>query len=407
MIPEQSNIYNLGGAEGLMPQEEMLELEHRKSRIRIGIPKEIHYHEKRVPLVPQGVGLLVANGHEVLIESDAGKAAHFANERYSDVGAQIVYSPGEVYQADVILKIAPPSPDEIDLFTTRQTLISALHLTGQTDEYFRKLLYRKVIAVAFEYIMDKTSAYPVRRAISEIVGNASVMIAAEYLADSTYGKGCMLGGFTGIAPAEVIILGAGTVGEYAARAALGMGAMVRIFDNSAYRLRRMQNNLHARIYTSIIDPRVLADAMKTADVLIGAVHSPEGRTPVIVSEEMVQQMKKGSVIVDVSIDQGGCVETSRETSHHDPVFQKYGITHYCVPNIASSVPHTASYALSNFFAPLLVGLGDAGGISNLLKADIGVRQGVYLFGGVITKKIISDQFHLPFQDIDLLMAAIH
>ena len=407
MMQEQESIYNISGAEGLMPKEETLEVSHRRSRIRIGVPKEIHYQEKRVPLVPQGVGLLVANGHEVLIESDAGRAASFTNEQYSDAGAHIVYTPDEIFRADVVLKIVPPSAAETNLFTSRQTLISALHLAGQTGDYFRMLMSRKVVAVAFEFIMDKTHAYPVLRTTSEIVGNASVMIAASYLADTTYGTGCMLGGFSGIAPTEVVIIGAGTVAEFAARTALGLGASVKIFDNSVYRLRRIQSGIHTRLFTSILQPGVLMGSLKRADVVIGAVHSAQGRTPVLVTEEMVQQMKKGAVIVDVSIDQGGCFETSRITSHNEPVFRKYGITHYCVPNIASSVPHTASYALSNYFAPLLLRLGDAGGIINLLKADKDFRQGVYLFGGTMTKSSISEQFHVPFQDIDLLMAAFH
>lgn len=407
MIQEQESIYNFSGAEGLMPKEETLEVSHRRSRIRIGVPKEIHYQEKRIPLVPQGVGLLVANGHEVLIESDAGKAANFSNEQFSDAGAHIVYTTDEIFRSDVILKIAPPSAAEIDLFTSRQTLMSALHLAGQTGDYFRMLMNKKMVAIAFEYIMDKTHAYPVLRTTSEIVGNAAVMIAANYLADTDYGSGCMLGGFSGITPTEVIILGAGTVGEYAARTALGLGASVKIFDNSVYRLRRIQNSIPSRLFTSILQPGVLLSSLKRADIVIGAIHSPEGRTPVIVTEEMVQQMKKGSVIVDVSIDQGGCFETSHITSHHDPVFKKYGITHYCVPNIASSVPHTASYALNNYFAPILLRLGEAGGITNLMKSDKDFRQGVYLFGGALTKIMISDQFHIPFQDIDLLMAAFH
>ncbi|MDD5508065.1 MAG: alanine dehydrogenase [Bacteroidales bacterium] len=407
MIQEQESIYNFSGAEGLMPKEETLEVSQRKSRIRIGVPREIHYQEKRIPLVPQGVGLLVAHGHEVLIESDAGKAADFSNEQFSNAGAHIVFTPDEIFRADVVLKIVPPSAAEIGMLSSRQTLISALHLAGQTGDYFKMLMNKKMVAVAFEYIMDKTHAYPVLRTTSEIVGNAAVMIAANYLADSSYGTGCMLGGFSGIAPTEVVILGAGTVGEFAARTALGLGASVKVFDNSVYRLRRIQNSIHERLFTSILQPGVLMSSLKRADVVIGAVHSAEGRTPLIVTEEMVQQMKKGAVIVDVSIDQGGCFETSRITSHHDPVFRKYGITHYCVPNIASSVPHTASYALSNYFAPVLVRLGEVGGITNLLQADKDFRQGVYLLGGVLTKSIISEQFHIPFQDIDLLMAAFH
>ncbi len=406
-MQEQGSHYNFSGAEGLMPKEETLEVTQRKSRIRLGVPREIHFQEKRVPLVPQGVGLLVANGHEVIIESDAGKAANFSNEQFSDAGAHIVYSPGEVFKADIILKIVPPSLTEIEWLTSRQTMISALHLAGQSADYFKMLMNRKMVAIAFEYIMDKTHTYPVLRTTSEIVGNAAIMIAANYLADTDYGTGCMLGGFSGIAPTEVVILGAGTVGEYAARAALGHGASVKVFDNSVYRLRRIQNNLTTRIFTSILQPGILLSSLKRADIVIGAMHSAEGRAPVIVTEEMVQKMKRGAVIVDVSIDQGGCVETSHVTSHHDPVFRKYDVTHYCVPNIASSVPHTASYALSNYFAPILLRLGETGSIVNLLNADKDFRQGVYLLGGTLTKSMISDQFHLPFQDIDLLMAAFH
>ncbi len=407
MMQEQGSIYNFSGAEGLMPKEETLEITQRKSRLRIGVPKEIHYQEKRIPLVPQGVGLLVANGHEVVVESDAGRAASFSNEQFAGAGAHIAYSPEEVFKADIILKIAPPSLAEAEMFASRQTLISALHLAGRSADYFRMLMNRKMVAIAYEYIMDKTHTYPVLRTTSEIVGNAAIMIAAGYLADTDYGTGCMLGGFSGIAPTEVVILGAGTVGEYAARAALGLGASVKVFDNSVYRLRRIQTNITTRIFTSILQPGILQSSLKRADIVIGAMHSPEGRSPVIVTEEMVQQMKKGAVIVDVSIDQGGCVETSRVTSHHDPVFKKYDITHYCVPNIASSVPHTASYALSNYFAPILLRLGETGSIVNLLKADKDFRQGVYVIGGTLTKSMISDQFHLPFQDIDLLMAAFH
>jgi alanine dehydrogenase len=405
MFGEQNSIYNFSGAEGLMPKEETLEMIRKKSSIRIGILKETSYQEKRIPLVPQAVGLLVANGHEVLIESDAGKAAHFPNDRYAEAGAHIVYSPAEVFQAELILKIAPPSLEETDHFRSRQTLISALHLTGQSGEYFRRLINKRMTAIAYEYIMDKTGSFPIRRSISEIVGSTSILIAAEYLASTTFGKGCMLGGFTGITPTEVLILGAGTVGEYAARTALGLGANVRVFDNSVYRLRRMQNSLNARIFTSVIDSQVLMRSLQAADVVIGAVHSGEGRTPVVVTEEMVSNMKKGSIIVDVSIDQGGCIETSHPTTHHDPVFKKYDVTHYCVPNIASIVPHTASYALSNFFAPVLLQLGELGGLENLLKAEKGFRHGVYLLYGTVTKKVISDHFYLPFQDIDLLMAA--
>ncbi|NTW33798.1 MAG: alanine dehydrogenase, partial [Bacteroidetes bacterium] len=302
-------------------------------------------------------------------------------------------------------KVAPPSYEEIDLMKCRQTLISTMHLTIQDKNYFKKIISKKITALSFELIKDKTGSFPVVRAMSEIAGNTCVLIAAEYMSDTVYGKGSMFGGFSGITPSEVVILGAGTVGEFAARAAMGLGALVKIFDNSLYKLRRLQNNLNTRIFTSIIQPKVLLKSLKTADVVICALPALEGRSPIIITEQMVMEMKNCSVIVDVSIDQGGCVETSRATNHTDPVFQLHGVTHYCVPNIASKVPHTASYALSNFFAPILIDLGEEGGIDNKLKNDYGVRQGVYLYNGILTNKFIGEYFKMPYQDIELLMAA--
>jgi alanine dehydrogenase len=321
------------------------------------------------------------------------------------VGAQIVFSTEELFKADIILKVAPPSPEEIELLKSRQTLISSLHLTGQNRDFFEKLMNRKTTAIAYEFIRDKIGAFPVLRAMSEIAGTASIIIASEYLGNAEYGMGTLFGGFPGITPTEVVILGAGTVGEYAARAALGLGAVVKIFDNNIYKLKRLQELLQARVFTSIIQPKVLVKVLKTADVVIGAVHSSEGMTPVIVTEDMVRQMKYGSVIIDVSIDQGGCFETSRITNHLNPVFKKFDVTHYCVPNIASKVPHTASYALSNFFTPILLRIGDSGGIENMIKTDYGLRQGVYLFNGTLTRPYIGEYFSLHYQVIDLIIAA--
>jgi alanine dehydrogenase len=407
MIAEHNNIFRMSQAGKLMPKEEVLEVSKNKSNLKIGVPREVSTHEHRIALVPQAVAVLVANGHEVIIESGAGESAFFSDEKYGKAGAHIVYSAEEVYQADLIVKIAPPGPEELELLKNKQSLISAINLTGQNEDYFRKLISRKMTAIAYEHIMDKTDSYPLRRLMSEIVGSTSVLIAAEYLSKSGYGKGCLLGGVTGITPSEVVILGAGTVGEYATRAALGLGASVKVFDNSVYRLRRLQNSLNTRIYTSIIQPKVLLEALKIADVAIGAIYSDEGRTPVVVTEEMVRQMKQGAVIIDVSIDQGGCFETSEVTNHSNPVFKKYDVTHYCVPNIASRVPRTASYAISNYIAPILLRMGEEGGLENLFRLDKGLRQGVYLFHGTITKKIISDTFALPYRDIELLMAAFH
>ena len=398
---------SMGSAGQLLPQEEMLEVKRQKKNVSIGVPRETSFQENRIALVPEAVGLLVQNGHQVLIESNAGKAAHFPDNEFSEHGGQIVYNAEEVFKADIVLRVGPPSESEIDMMKSRQTLISALHFTIQNQNYFKKLISKKITALSFELIKDKTGSFPVVRAMSEIAGNTSVLIAAEYLSDPEYGKGGMLGGFSGITPTEVVILGAGTVGEFAARAAMGLGALVKIFDNSLYKLRRLQNNLNTRIFTSIIQPKVLLKSLKTADVVIGALHAVEGRAPVVITEQMVMEMKDGAVIIDVSIDQGGCVETSHVTNHSDPVFRFNNVTHYCVPNIASKVPHTASYALSNFFAPILLALGEEGGVENKLKNDYGVRQGVYLYNGILTNKFVGEYYGMSYQDIDLLMAAFH
>ncbi|HSV87575.1 MAG TPA: alanine dehydrogenase [Bacteroidales bacterium] len=389
-----------------LPQEEKLEVKTRKNNLVIGIPRETAFQENRIALAPEAVMVLAYNGHKVLIESLAGENAYFPDNEYSEAGGVIVYSPKEVFEANIILKISPLVNNEMELLKTGQLVFSALAMPIQKEQYFKSLAQKKVTAVAFELIRDKTNSFPLVRSMSEIAGNTSILIAAEYLCDRNYGKGRMFGGFSGITPTEVVILGAGTVGEYATRAAMGLGAMVKVFDNSVYRLRRLQNNLGTRVFTSIIQPKVLMKALKTADVVIGALHSPWGRTPIVISEEMVSQMKFGSVIVDVSIDQGGCIETSRLTNHAEPVFSKFGVTHYCVPNIASRVPHTASYAFSNFFGPVLLSIGESGGFENMLKHDPGVRQGVYMLNGALTNQYIGEYFGIPYQDIELLMAAL-
>ena len=404
---EHSGLLKFSEGEKLLPQEEILELDYKKSKITIGIPKESSFQECRIPLVPKSVGLLVANGHEILVEKGAGKSAHFEDNEFSESGAIIVSSKEEIYKADIIMKVAPPSVEELDLLNSRQTLISSIQIAGQSREYFEKLMAKRMTTLAYEYIKDKAKTFPLIRSMSEIVGVTTILIANEYLQNPKYGKGTLLGGFPGITPSEVVILGAGTVAEYAARAALGLGATVKVFDNSIYKLRRLQNSLGTRIFTSIIQPGVLMKSLKTAHVAIGAIYSSEGMSPTVVSEEMVSQMKKGSVIIDVSIDQGGCFETSKVTNHLEPVFKKYDVTHYCVPNIASRVPHTASYALSNYFTPVLLKMGEMGGIEKMLKVDYGLRQGAYLFNGTLTKSYIGEYFTLPYQNIELLIAAFH
>ncbi len=390
----------------LSPQEEMLEVARKKGKLFIGIPKEIAFQETRVPLVPDAVALLVNNGHRIVIEAGAGKAAHFEDNDYSEAGAEIVYSPQDVYQANVILKIAPPTIEEIEYMQPKQTLFSALQLSVQPENFLKKLISKKLNCVAFDLITDEAGIYPVIRAMGEIAGGASILIAAELLSNVNGGVGAILGGISGISPTEVIIIGAGTVGEFAARAAIGLGATVKVFDNSTSRLRRLQNQLGSRVFTSVIVPKVLEKHLRTADVAIGALRSRNGRAPNIVSEEMVAEMKQDSVIIDVSIDQGGVFETSKVTNHTKPIFRKHGVIHYCVPNIPSRVARTASYAISNIFSQIVLNMGEEGGFDSVVRKDAGIRNGIYIYNGVLTSQFLGETFNLPFKDINLLMASI-
>lgn len=390
----------------LMTQEEMLPVKQGNKSLFIGIPKETSFQENRIALVPESVSLLVNNGHRVLIETNAGKNANYTDTDYSEAGAQIAFSREEVFKnADIILKVAPPSEEELELIQDRQTLLSILQVAMQPRDFVAKLRAKRVTALAYEYMRDETEVLPVIQAMSEIVGSTSILIAAEYLSNTTSGKGELLGGVTGVPPTEVVIIGAGTVGEYAARTALGLGAQVKVFDNNLFKLRNIQRNLGQKLYTSTIVPGILTKALRTADVAIGAIHAREGRTPVIVTEEMVSEMRFGSVIVDVSIDQGGCFETSEVTNHTNPVFRKYGVVHYCVPNIASRVARTASHALSNIFTPILINIGEEGGLDDFLWAHKTVRSGIYLYKGTVTNKFVSEYSRLPYRDLNLLMAS--
>jgi alanine dehydrogenase len=404
MISENNPLTKLASA-AMMPQEEMLEIARKNADLHIGIPKETSFQERRVSLVPNSVAVLVNNGHNVIVETGAGVHSNYQDKDYSEAGAQIAYNTEQVYKADLVLKIAPPTFDEIEMMKPKQNLISALQLTVQQKNFFNHLISKKITGLAFDYIKDRSGIYPVVRAMSEIAGNTSILIASEYMSTTNGGRGMMLGGISGVPPTEVVIIGAGTVGEFAARAAVGLGATVKIFDNSLYRLRRLQNDLGMRLFTSIIEPVELEKALQTADVVIGALRVQEGRTPVVVSEDMVSNMQYGSVIVDISIDQGGCFETSQVTNHAHPVFKKYGVTHYCVPNVASRVAQTASIALSNIFTPILLEMGEKGGFENYLRLNTGVRNGVYLYNGILTHQYIGETYNIPYKDLDLLFAA--
>ena len=398
-------IRQLASEMAMLPQEQMIATRRKKQNLFIGIPKEVAFQEHRVPLTPAAVAVLTGRGHDIVMERGTGMAVQFQDSDYAEAGAMLVDGPLEVFKADIILKVAPASEAEMAMLRPKQLLISALQLTVQPQDALKNLMQKRVHAVAWDFIKDRQGIYTIIRAMGEIAGNTSILIASEYMGTDKGGPGLMLGGISGVAPAEVVILGAGTVGEFATRAALGLGASVKVFDKSIYRLRRMQSDLATRIYTSVIQPDELKQALRNADVVIGALRPEHGRTPMVVTSDMVQGMKSGAVIVDVSIDRGGCFETSRVTTHTDPVFKEYGVIHYCVPNIASRVPRTASYALSNIFSPMLINMGDQGGFEELIKKDLGLRHGVYLYNGSLTSEILSEAFKLEYKDLNMLLAA--
>lgn len=390
---------------GYETKEQVLEVSRKKKSMYIGIPKEISPSENRVPLVPASVATLVANGHRVVIESGAGLRANYTDQSYSEVGADIAFSQAQVYKSDVIIKVAPPTLDEIDLFHSDQILIAPLQLPLISKEYFQKLNKKRVIAIAMEYIKDDNNTYPVVRIMSELAGRSAMMIAAGLMAKSNGGKGVLLGGVAGVPSAKVVILGAGVVAEYAAKVALGLGADLRIFDNNIYKLMRIQNLLGVQLNTSSFNPYQLEKELLTADVAVGALHSKSGRTPMLVSEDIVSKMKAKSVIIDVSIDQGGCFETSRPTTLDKPTFVKHDVIHFCVPNIASNVPRTSSIAISNILMPILLKAADIGSMEYLIYQDRGLMHGVYTYKGCLTNSHIGQRFGLKHTDLHLLITS--
>jgi len=385
--------------------EETLDIKPKGAQLQIGIPKEVAFQENRIALTPDAVGVLVSNGHQVTIEHNAGEASHFGDRDYSEAGAKIVYSREDVYKAPILVKSAPVIEEELTFLQYNQMIISPIHLSVLKAELLQKMMDKKITAISFENLKDDSGTYPIVRSMSEIAGSAVMLIAAQYLGSANHGKGVLLGGISGIAPTKVIILGAGIVGEYAARAALALGASVKVFDNSVYRLKRLQNNIGHRLWTSVIEPRLLAKQLKTCEVAVGALNSQTGRTPIVVSEEMVSSMRTGSVIIDVSIDRGGCFETSEITTHESPIYKKYGVIHYCVPNIPSGFARTASQAISNVIMPLLLEAGEDGGFERMVWHQIHLRSGIYLFKGALTNFYLSERFNLKYTDLNLLIAS--
>jgi alanine dehydrogenase len=396
------SLYSPFSKEELLPQAEMLEIKKQKGELLIGLPKETHFEEKRVCLTPDAVAALSAQGHKIVIETGAGEGSNYSDKEYSDAGAKVSYDIKEAFACTIILKVAPPSLEEIEMINPQSVLISALQLKTQKKIFFEALAKKRITAVAFDYIKDEHGVYPIVKSLSEIAGTASVLIAGELMSGVHHGNGLLLGNIGGVPPTDVVILGAGTVGEFAARTALGFGARIKVFDNSITKLRKLQHCLNSPIYTSTVQPKTLAKALRRCDIAIGAIRG-NNRSPVIVTETMIEQMKEGAIIVDVSIDRGGCFETSSVTSHSKPTFKKHGVIHYCVPNIPSRYARTASFSISNIFTPYLLDIANEGGFENAARFDKSLRNGMYFYHGILTNRTVADWFDLPYRDINLLI----
>jgi alanine dehydrogenase len=386
-------------------QEERLAVGQRSRSVTIGVPKENHDFENRVSIVPNSIRTLIGFGHEVVVESNAGGHSNFSDHDFSEAGARISHSKEEVFKSDIVVKIAPASLEEIDLMHNDKIIISPLQIPSLNQEYFLKLKEKRITGLAMEYLQSEDDSFPIVRIMSEMAGIVAIHTAAEYLTNTDGGRGVLLGGVSGVPPAKVVILGAGVVGEFATKAAISLGASIRIFDNDISKLMRLQSSVGRQLHTSAINPVYLAYQLMSADVVIGAMHSRHGRTPIIVTEEMVSKMKEGSVIIDVSIDQGGCIETSEITTHKSPTFVKHGVIHYCVPNIASKVSRTASVAVSNIITPLLIKAGSQINIEQLLYSKAGIRNGCYTYKGCSTNEYLSKRFGLKYTSLDLLLTS--
>ena len=397
-----SNIKSPFTKEQLLPQEETLEITNQKGELYIGLPKETHFQEKRICLTPDAVAALAANDHRVLIEKGAGEKAGFSDSDYNEAGAELTDDKKKVFACPIILKVEPPSLDEIDLIKPKAILITALQLKTRTKSYFEALAKKKITALAFEFIKDEAHSYPAVKALSEIAGTASVLIASELMANNELSNGMLFGNISGVPPAEVVVIGAGTVGEYATRSALGLGANVKVFDTSISRLRNLQVKVGRPLYTSTLQPKYLMKALRRCDVAIGALKGTN-RAPVVVTEEMVGKMKNGAVIIDVSVDMGGCFETTEITSHDQPTKMKHGVIHYGVPNIPARYPKTASISISNIFTPYLLNIAETGGLENAIRFDSGLKNGLYFYRGILTNKAVANWFGIAYSDLNILL----
>lgn len=364
----------------------------------IGVPKEIKDHEYRVSVTPDGVRALRHAGHEVMLESSAGDGSGYSDDEYRQAGATIAASKADLFrQAALIVKVKEPLLSECPLFRPGQLLFTYLHLAS-LPELTKALLNAKVTAVAYETIEAKDGTLPMLKPMSEIAGRMSVQIGARYLEKTQGGRGLLLAGVPGVEPARVVVLGAGVVGSAATRIAVGMGAQVTVINLDIERLRYLDDQYHGRIVTRASTQAVIEEAVPTADLLIGAVLVPGARAPQLVSRALVGKMKPGSVIVDVAVDQGGCIETTKPTTHSDPVYVVDGVLHYCVANMPGIVPRTSTLALTNATLPYLLRLASLG-MAAVVQADAGFAKGVNILNGKVTCRAVAESHGLRFDPL--------
>jgi len=368
----------------------------------IAIPKEIKDNEYRVSMTPAGVHQLVNDGHRVLVQRGAGEGSGFADGEYAAAEAELLAAADRVWgQADMVMKVKEPLPQEYGYLKDGLILYTYLHLAA-AEALTRELVARKVTAIAYETVEPADGSLPLLTPMSEVAGRMSIQIAAHYLEKMAGGRGKLLGGIPGVLPGDVVIIGGGTVGTNAAIVALGMGANVLILDINAERLRYLTEILHGHLNTLIANPRSIAEAVRRADAVIGAVLVKGAKAPRLVTREMVAEMKAGSVIVDVAVDQGGCVETTRATSHSQPTFTVDGVVHYCVPNMPGAVPRTSTYGLSNATLPYARRLAGKGFL-DAVRGDAALAKGVNTYAGHVTYQAVAEAFGMEHRALDMLI----
>lgn len=372
-----------------VPEECLYRYEKVNNRLSFGIPKEEQRNETRLALTPEAVGILVSRGYKVLVESEAGNGMNYTDMRFADNGATIVNTKEEAFNADIILKIAPPTPEEACLMRNRSSVFSMLQLSLLKSDAVKEMAKKHITAVAYDLLLDSNKNYPIASALHEISGMTAISVASQYMSNENGGKGLLLGGIAGISSTEVLIIGADIAGESAARTAMALGAQVKVFDHDISKLRKIQHQLGQSLFTSVLHPQVLNKAFKSADAVISTLRYIEGGERFFVTEDTVMTMKKGAVIVDLSTDLGGCFETTRCMSISEPAYIKDGVIHYCVPNITSRVSRTSSMAISNVLAPMMLRIASYGGMRHAIDNEYGIMNGVYTNNGHITNHLIA------------------